>query len=159
MTTLFEDVGAFHEKFGLPHAGELRPAPLSADLVRYRGGFLLEELAEWFHDQGAEEAANRLRELIRDLQKLVWRDAPMEGLAGSADALADLVYVALGTAHLSGLPFDAHWAEVQRANMAKERATGADDARSKRGHALDVVKPAGWRGPDHWPILLARALR
>jgi len=38
--------------------------------------------------------------------------------------------------------------EVQRANLAKERAAGATDRRSKRGSGLDVVKPEGWRPPD-----------
>jgi hypothetical protein len=74
-------------------------------------------------------------------------------LEDAADALADLVYVALGTAHLMGLPFNAVWDEVQRANMMKERATGADDPRSKRGHGFDVVKPEGFRPPNHTGII------
>lgn len=126
----FDDVGAFHVRFGLPRAGDHRAPELPTyDVARYRLRFLDEELAE------LETAL-----MVGDL-------------ALAADALADLVYVALGTAHLLGLPFDAIWAEVQRANLAKERATGPDDARSKRGHALDVVKPAGWRPPDHRPAL------
>lgn len=37
------------------------------------------------------------------------------------------------------------WADVQRANMSKERVTKASD--SKRGSTWDVVKPAGWIAP------------
>jgi predicted HAD superfamily Cof-like phosphohydrolase len=76
------------------------------------------------------------------------------------DALIDLVYVALGTADLMGLPWEKMFEEVQRANMAKERAKSADESMAKtgRGHVLDVVKPAGWTPPDHLPILTAASI-
>lgn len=123
--TQFESVGEFHRKFGLATAGDGRPPEvLDHDTFLFRYQFLAEELHE-------------LLEAHRD------RD-----LARVADSLADLVYVALGTAHLCGLPFDEVFEEVQRANMAKERATGPRDPRSRRGSALDVVKPEGWRPPD-----------
>jgi dCMP deaminase len=129
--TLFDDVGDFHRKFGLPYSGDGGgpPALLDKETGAFRWKFLVEEMREY-------------------------GDAVRAGdLAGAADALADLIYVALGTAHMMRLPFDDIWDEVQRANMSKERATGADDPRSARGSALDVVKPAGFRPPDH-----ARAL-
>ena len=47
---------------------------------------------------------------------------------------------------MMGLPWPQLWDEVQRANMAKERAKHAGE--SKRGSALDVVKPEGWVPPD-----------
>lgn len=37
------------------------------------------------------------------------------------------------------------WADVQRANMSKERALRESD--SKRGSTYDVIKPAGWIPP------------
>jgi hypothetical protein len=37
--------------------------------------------------------------------------------------------------------------------MTKVRASGADDPLSKRQHAADVVKPPGFRKPDHRPAL------
>lgn len=149
----YYDVGAFHEKFALPRAdGSVPPRPLTADLVRYRGAFMLEELIEWFEAQGAFGVASHLCEIMEDLKAdTLLTDAPMHGMADSADALVDLCYVALGTAHLSGLDFDAHWAEVQRANMSKERGRTA-----KRDHDLDVCKPEGWVGPDHEAILARR---
>ena len=38
---------------------------------------------------------------------------------GIADALVDIVYVAIGTAVMMGLPWNELWRDVQRANMAK----------------------------------------
>jgi predicted HAD superfamily Cof-like phosphohydrolase len=124
MKSNFQSVGDFHEKFGLPVTGH---SPLtiidnSAFLFRYQ--FLMEELQELL-------SAHR-----------------SNNLAGVADALADLVYVALGTAHMYGIPFDEVFEEVQRANMTKERSKGSGDDRSKRGSSLDVVKPIGWKAPD-----------
>lgn len=43
------------------------------------------------------------------------------------------------------------WDDVQRANMSKVRAT--DASQSKRKTSLDVVKPAGWIGPNGEAIL------
>jgi predicted HAD superfamily Cof-like phosphohydrolase len=138
---LFSDVGVFHHKFdldrfgqtistgertetGFPRSALIEPNLLSQTDFMFRLDFMREEICE-FAD--AHEAG--------DLPKM-------------ADALVDLVYVALGTAHLMHLPFDDVWREVQRANMAKERATDADDPRSVRKNALDVVKPEGWKPPD-----------
>lgn len=121
----FKDVGDFHKKFGLPGVHEdLKPHLLTDDDFTFRYSFMQEELTEMHlaHEEG-------------DLAKF-------------ADAIADLVYVALGTAQMAHIPFDRVWAEVQRANMTKERATGADDSRSSRKNSLDVVKPAGWTPPD-----------
>jgi dCMP deaminase len=132
---LFKDVGAFHAKFKLAHYGDgAAPSLLDHDVLQFRFKFMEEELLEF------EEAS-----IDKDLNK-------------AADALADLVYVALGTAHLMGLPFGAVWREVQRANMTKVRASGANDPLSTRNHALDVVKPPGFMAPDHTSSLL-RATR
>lgn len=43
--------------------------------------------------------------------------------------------------------FDEAWDRVHAANMAKERATSADQ--SKHGSAQDIIKPEGWTAPDH----------
>jgi predicted HAD superfamily Cof-like phosphohydrolase len=93
----------------------------------------------------ARERVEFLAEELRELS-----DAVRDGdLPGAADALVDLVVVAKGTAVLLGLPWEECWREVQRANLAKERGVG------KRGHAVDLVKPPGWRAPDHAPALRA----
>lgn len=132
--TYFDDVGTFHAKFGLPTSQTAKPAILDDDVRTFRIKFMMEELNEF---------------VVASMK---------DDLAAAADALADLVYVALGTAHLMGLPFDEIWAEVQRVNMTKVRVSGANDPRSKRGHALDVVKGPGFVPPDHVRAL-AKAMR
>ena len=116
----YEDVAAFHEKFGLTYDG--KPRMLDSETVRFRLKFLEEELMEF-----------RVSAISDDLP-------------GMADALVDLVYVAMGTAYMMGLPWQQLWSEVQRANMSKVRASS--EAESKRGSSLDVIKPYGWKGPD-----------
>ena len=100
----------------------------------YRVGFLHEELDELC---------------------LSYEDSDLEGCA---DALIDLVYVAMGTALMMGLPWEKLWNEVQRANMAK-RLAKPDGSDSKRGSPLDVVKPPGWVGPDHSAALSGSVAR
>ncbi len=121
----FESVGEFHRRFGLPRHGDGGPVSgLDQEKFLFRDKFMQEELDEF-------------------------REAHYAGdLPKALDALVDLVYVVLGTAHMMRAPFDEAFREVQRANMTKVRAAGADDPRSTRGSALDVVKPAGWTPPD-----------
>lgn len=119
------DVWCFNCKFDLPRPKT--PQLLDSYTFHFREGFLREELDEFYT---AHQHAD---------------------LAGAADALVDLVYVALGTAIMMGLPWQALWDEVQRANMSKVRAASAED--SKRGSTLDVVKPPGWVAPDISAVL------
>lgn len=117
---LFGDVTEFHKKFGLQYEGP--PRALPGEIVDFRVGFKLEEIDE-------------LRQAILE-----------SNLEKQLDALVDLVYVALGTAHLQGFDFNAAWQRVHAANMLKQRALKAED--SKRGSTYDVVKPEGWQPPD-----------
>lgn len=117
---LFGDVTEFHKKFGLQYEGP--PRELPGELAAFRIDFLQEELVEY------NTATNE-----RNLEKQL-------------DALVDLVYVALGTAHLQGFDFNAAWRRVHAANMLKIRAEKKED--SKRGSTYDVVKPEGWQPPD-----------
>jgi predicted HAD superfamily Cof-like phosphohydrolase len=128
----YTDVVAFHRKYQVPCATE--PSLLDASTMNYRVGFLQEELTELTYSYGNDD------------------------LEGCADALVDLVYVALGTALMMGLPWEKLWDEVQRANMTK-RLAKPDGSDSKRGNPLDVVKPPGWVGPDHSSALGATAGR
>lgn len=137
--TNFEDVGDFHERMGLPRATGAEPhAPtlLGADAFRYRVNFMFEELREFIESHAAND------------------------VAGCADALVDLVYVALGTAHFMGLPFDDVWAEVQRSNMEKRRWREGDPVkpRTSPATAFEVVKPDGWRPPDVLGAVRARVV-
>lgn len=121
----FDDVGRFHKKFNLPEVYSTRfgPKEVTPELMDFRIKFLQEELDEF--KEGNDETDH----------------------AKMFDALIDLVYVALGTAHLLGYPWIYGWEAVQDANMAKVRAK-ADGSNSARGSSYDVVKPEGWVPPD-----------
>jgi len=62
----------------------------------------------------------------------------------AADALVDLIYVALGRLLEMGIPPGPIFREVQRANMEKKRGLV-----EKRGQPIDAVKPEGWQPPNH----------
>jgi predicted HAD superfamily Cof-like phosphohydrolase len=117
-------VAAFHRAFGLP--SRLLP---SADV-------------------GDELAALRVRLLSEELGEL--RDATAtRDIVGVADALADIVYVAYGTAVTYGLDLDAVLAEVHRANMSKLDADGRPVLRGDG----KVLKSARYRPPDVAEVL------
>ncbi len=119
--TYYDDVGMFHQKFGLPYYGDGdAPRLLDQKTFDFRLGFLHEELDEF---------------------KCACDD---KNLHDAVDALADIVYVALGTAHLMGLPFEKIWDEVQRANMTKALP---DD------NSFKLVRPPGFKPPDHTKAL------
>jgi predicted HAD superfamily Cof-like phosphohydrolase len=122
----YRDVGTFHKRFGL-RAHEYGPGEMTDELLQFRLKFLKEELQEF------EDAS-----VIGDH-------------AGMADALIDLVYVAMGTAHFFGYPWPELWDDVQSANMAKQRAQSSTE--SARGTAWDVIKPPGWVPPRTAEIL------
>lgn len=117
----FLDVYRFHEKFGLV-IGDNGPELLDKKLMQDRINFKYEELQE------IVDAYNE-----GDLEKV-------------ADGLIDLVYVAMGTAVMMGLPWDNLWAEVHAANMRKAKGETVD-------HKAGVIKPEGWEPPKLGPIL------
>lgn len=144
------DVGEFHQKFGLHSVNYSGPGsvPFNDELMQFRVKFMIEELLEF-----CEGAGYTLK--IHDQENIEL--SQLEGVepdhAQMFDALIDLVYVALGTAHLNGYPWSEGWDLVQRANMAKVRAA-PDGSNSKRGSSFDVVKPKGWEAPDIEGVLL-----
>jgi len=127
----FEDVVEFHRKFSVP-IGEF-PQLLTKEDYDFRLGFMYEELEEF---EKAHESGD---------------------LAGAADALIDLVYVALGCAAWMGLPWQELWNDVQRANMSKVAQAVANDANAR--HKFDVRKPEGWVPPKGKEIILAALIR
>lgn len=126
MPDIFDDVGAFHIKFGLTSDEPLQPEIYRGEeMTKFRTGFSIEEARE--HKEAV---------LAGDLVKAV-------------DANLDQIYVAVGNLRLLGVGpalGRALWDLVQRANMAKVRAERASD--STRGTAFDVVKPPGWVSPE-----------
>lgn len=102
-----EKVRLFHEKFGFETPD--RPQAVPADLVSFRESLILEELAEY-------------------------RDAATRGdLVEIADALADLLYVVLGTSVVHGIELQPIFDEVHRSNMTKE--------------VMDPITRKGGKGP------------
>lgn len=116
---MFRNVKAFHEKFGLPYDGA--PRTLDPEMQIFRISTMHEELHEY---------------------EIAVRDGDLEG---QFDALIDLCYFVLGTAHLQGFPFRKGWTRVHEANMRKVRAT--KDVPGKRNSKLDITKPKDWVPP------------
>ena len=122
MADVFDDIVAFHEKFGL--VGEAKET-LVDDLFAFRCRFLNEEIEE------LEEAHDD-----DDLPKFL-------------DACIDIMYVASGTLVMAGFTAEdmrEAWRRVHEANLTKVRATRP--SMSSRGSTWDVIKPKGWTPPD-----------
>jgi len=134
---LYNDIKAFHEKFGLEYNGPPRRIP--EELLKFRTKFMAEELGEYAFD-GDQLNIDFLTDAIQD------DIVPPVKLENALDALVDLVYVALGTAYLHGFDFNEAWRRVHHANMQKVRALREVD--SKRGSIYDVIKPDSWQAPD-----------
>lgn len=104
-----EQVEAFHRKMSYPVAPFNHPAPIPKELADQRYRFIAEEL-------------NELDEAMAD-----------DNLVEVADALADLLYVVLGTAVVFGIDIAPIFNEVHRSNMTKDR--------------LDPITKKGGKGP------------
>jgi predicted HAD superfamily Cof-like phosphohydrolase len=119
MAALLGDVRAFHRACDVPIGAQ--PEIPGRDRVELRDRLLVEEVKEW---QEAVEC---------------------DDLVGVADALADIIYIAVGTAIEFGIPLDRVWAEVQRSNMAKvDPATG----KALRREDGKILKPDNWTPPN-----------
>jgi predicted HAD superfamily Cof-like phosphohydrolase len=124
ITGVVDDVKEFHIKFN--QVGPDKPCLLPPMEERFRVKCLQEEVKEF------EEAKT-----IKD----------------KLDALIDLIYFAIGTAHRMGCLnlrdgitlFVTAWKRVHDKNMMKQLSS--KDAPSKRGpefNGHDIVKPEGW---------------
>ena len=90
---------------------------------------------------GVSGTPSRKKMHVQEHQELV--EALDSGvLADIAQELADVVYVAYGTAYSLGIPLDLVITEVHRANMRK---IGPNGPILKDGK---VQKPPGWQPPD-----------
>lgn len=119
MRNVLDDVIRFHALAGIPIAHE--PVFPSAERIALRLRLIAEEHGELI-------AAITTKDMVE-----------------TADAIADLVYVAIGMAVEFGIPLTAVWNEVQRSNMAKR-----DPITGEVLHRADgkVLKPEGWTPPD-----------
>lgn len=137
-----QDIEDFHRKFGQHYGGLPRLLPTA--LADFRYEFLWEELSEYNESQDDGQRFLGQGDLAGVQQELEVQ----------LDSLVDLVYVALGTAHLQGFNFREAWRRVHAANMKKVRAQvgGVDTENVKdsgRPKQFDVVKPEGWESPCH----------
>jgi predicted HAD superfamily Cof-like phosphohydrolase len=88
-----------------------------------------------------EWATEKFRFLSEEVNE--YYEAAITGdIVGAVDGLLDTIYVALGTLYSMGIPVQQCWDQVQKANMAKRRGM------TKRGNAVDAVKPPDWVGPE-----------
>lgn len=116
-------VREFHQAFGLD--ARTAPTEVSPELAAHRGELLAEEAAEV-----AEVAV----------------DGPLDRLAHE---LADVVYVAYGTALVHGIDLDAVIAEIHRSNMTKLGPDGRIDRRADG----KVLKGDHYQAPDVSAVL------
>jgi predicted HAD superfamily Cof-like phosphohydrolase len=121
----YTNVKDFHQAFG-QRVGENPELP-SKEERELRKKLLAEEYTEYV-----------VAELNNDLVEI-------------ADALADIVYIAAGTAVSYGIPLDRIFAEVHRSNMAK-----LVDGKVVRRSDGKVQKPDGWTPPDIKTILASK---
>lgn len=120
MKSLIQDLSSFHQACDVQEwFKELKDIPESIYELRLR---LL------------EEEFNEFKEAHGEKDKV-----------GMADALADMIYIAVGTANVMNIPLDKVWAEVQRSNMAKvDPVTG----KVKKRDDGKILKPDGWTPPN-----------
>lgn len=111
MNSMIKDVTDFTNKFGLP----------ISKIVTYPDTDRMALIAEEFDEILIAYARGEL--------------------VGILDGLVDLVYVIIGTAIQSNLPFEDAWILIHQANMRKERADPND-------HHQGIIKPEGWISPN-----------
>lgn len=116
---MYADVLAFHERFGCT-IGAFPHWPFR-EVVALRIRLMQEELTE-------------------TIVAMTLGDIP-----AVADGLADLIYVALGTAITYGIDLREVWEEVHAANMRKEGGAVREDGK--------ILKPEGWVPPNIKDVL------
>lgn len=111
----YDAVLEFHRAFGLPIGGGFD----DDKVCKLRVKLMREEATEYYkaeHDYDAAEIA---------------------------DALADIIYIAYGTAISYGIPLKEIFSAVHKANMAKLWGDGKPRYRPDG----KVMKPPGWKAP------------
>ena len=124
----FKDMQDMHKKYGV---NKWMQAELQSDVdwrkinkfMQFRIGMMQEELDETksaFENKNAEEMV---------------------------DGIIDLCVFAIGTLEVFGVDANKAWDEVYKANMSKE--VGIKQGRPNPLGLPDLVKPKGWKGPNH----------
>jgi len=117
---MFDRIKNMHRKLGADYDYTGPPRMLPEGENRFRYDFLQEELDEYI------DAVN-----VGDMVK-------------AYDALLDLIVVAYGCLVRHGFPYEPGMDAVMTANEQKTPGRNT----SRNGHEFDLVKPAGWQGPE-----------
>ena len=133
ITGALNDVWSFHTAMDLPVLDSSAPQWPGDDRAQLRWALIREECDEVAQALGVDSSGIVHRKGVLDTQ-------PRKQLCDFADGLADLIYVCVGAALEFGIPLGEVWAEVQRANRAKQG--GPVRADGKR------LKPEGWQPPN-----------
>tara|TARA_R100001440_G_scaffold16745_1_gene28347 strand:+ start:2228 stop:2659 length:432 start_codon:yes stop_codon:yes gene_type:complete len=105
------------------------------DLVKHKSKSLLIDYLKFRADFIHEE----LQELYTSIEEQNPEDV--------VDALIDIIVVAIGTLDCFDVRIDESWRAVHKANMTKTR--GHKSTRPNPYYLPDLIKPEGWREPDH----------
>ena len=125
-TNWFNDMIDMHHKYGVDKwmGNEIQSDWSRLNkFMQFRLSMMQEELDETkaaFNDKNAEEVV---------------------------DGIIDLCVFAIGTLEVFGVDANKAWNEVYKANMTKE--VGIKEGRPNPLGLPDLVKPKGWKGPNH----------
>ena len=89
---------------------------------------------------------NFLQEELDEMKKAATPNQPIDS-EEVVDALIDLCVVAIGTLDLFDINAYEAWDEVLKANMNKK--VGIKETRPNPLGLPDLIKPEGWKAPDH----------
>ena len=125
-TNWFKDMQDMHKKYGVDKWMDTEKTFDGVHLRKYmkfRIGMMQEELDE------TKAAFDK-----RDAEEMV-------------DGMIDLCVFAIGTLEVFGVDANKAWDEVYKANMSKE--VGIKEGRPNPLGLPDLIKPKGWKGPEH----------
>ncbi|MAG39534.1 hypothetical protein CMI41_01020 [Candidatus Pacearchaeota archaeon] len=89
----------------------------------------------------SDENTMKLRIVLVEEEFLELKEAYEEkDFPSFIDAIADSIYVLLGTAVATGVDLEPIWEEIQKTNMAKTPGNNRLDGK--------LLKPEGWSPPD-----------
>lgn len=117
MTDMYNDVKNFQVAFGLPVGTKPELPDMNERSLRVK--LLQEEYKEYLQAEHDDD------------------------IVEIADAIADMIYIACGTAISYGIPLNRVFDEVHRSNMAK-----LVDGKVLRREDGKIMKPEGWSPPD-----------
>lgn len=114
------DIFQMHRKFGVHATVSALPSMKLYEFLKFQLRFLEEELTEAKSAKTAEDIV---------------------------DAMIDLCVVAIGTLDAFGVDAQRAWDCVYLANMAKQ--PGVKETRPNPFGFPDLIKPPGWKPPEH----------